>query len=61
MSDIIDFKELAKRLGVHKNRVYKFKEQGMPHIVLGQKLLRVDYDEVLKWLETKTVRIENEE
>lgn len=56
MADIIDFKELAKRLGVHKNRVYTFKEQGMPYIVLGKKLLRVNYDEVLQWLETKTVR-----
>ena len=61
MSEIIDFKELAKRLGVHKNRVYKFKDQGMPYIVLGPKMLRVDYYAVLEWLETLTVRGGNEE
>lgn len=54
MKEIIDFKELAKRLGVHLNTTYALRAQGMPHFAVGKKKqFRADYQEVLEWLQNR--------
>lgn len=63
MKRLIDFKQLAEELGVNKAKIYQLRNQGMPHIRIGLKGYRVYLEDVMSWLETRTVEIEaaNEE
>lgn len=47
---MIKTKELAEKLGLHVNTIYKYIEKGMPHIKIEKDYL-FDYDKVIKWLE----------
>lgn len=48
--NMLKLKELAVKLNVHPNTVYRLVEAGMPCARLGS-LMRFDYDKVIKWME----------
>lgn len=49
-------KELCARLQVDRVFLWNCRNSGMPYIRLGTKIIRYDYEEVLKWFEENTVR-----
>lgn len=48
----ITIKELCNRLKVTRQTIYEWRKQGLPYYKFG-KLVRFDYDEVKKWLESR--------
>lgn len=47
--------ELCDRLKVDRCFLWKCRNNGMPFIRLGSKIIRYNYEEVLKWFEENTV------
>lgn len=42
-------KDLCEKLQVQRPFLYKCRQSGMPFVRLGPKIIRYDYDSVLKW------------
>ena len=52
MSDkLITSAELVKALSIGKGTLYKWLNEGMPHIKLGPKMFRFNLAEVIAWRE----------
>lgn len=47
-------KELCDELKVERVFLFKCRQAGMPFIRLGSKIIRYDYDSVLKWFSNDT-------
>jgi len=44
-------KELQKEFGISRTLSRKLRKNGLPYIVLGQKLIRYDYDKVSEYID----------
>lgn len=54
-------KELCERLKVERPFLFKYRQCGMPFIRLGPKIIRYDYDTVLKWFNKNYAVIQSTE
>lgn len=53
MDDLLTQAELCKRLKISVMTVYRWRQEGMPHIKQG-KVVRFEWDKVQNWLEQRT-------
>ncbi len=57
MYKLLNIDELAEMLGVTKATIYSWTSQNkIPHIKLSKRLLKFREDEILKWIEDRSVR-----
>jgi excisionase family DNA binding protein len=49
---MININELSDKLKVHKNTIYNWNKQGMPHYKRGR-VLRFEYEKVQEWLKSR--------
>lgn len=45
--------ELAKALGVSRAAVYRFRQEGLPYIKLGPKMVKYDLEDVVAWMKAR--------
>jgi excisionase family DNA binding protein len=55
MGELVKTKELCKRLKIHSNTVYNWRNSGMPFIQVNKRTFLYDLKEVQKWLKDKKV------
>lgn len=54
MTRLIDVQTLATLLSVKEKTLYDWVYRGLiPYYKIGKRLVRFDYDEIIKWLEDK--------
>jgi hypothetical protein len=54
---LISTREVAQRLGVHEGSVRRWAREGCPRRILGTKMIRYQFEEVLAWLgETRKIK-----
>lgn len=51
--NLLTTKELAESLSVSEKTIHDWKDNGMPYIRLGQRIIRYDFDKVIKWFKDK--------
>ena len=47
---LLNEKEFQEAFGISRKLSIKMRKNGLPHIILGEKLLRYDYDEVSEYI-----------
>lgn len=57
MSKLLTTKDLQEVLQVTRQSLYNWREEGMPHIMVGS-LVRYELDEVMKWLKEQNKKEE---
>ena len=55
MKRLLTTRQLCDELQFSRTMLWKFQKQGMPYIRMGTKLLRYDFDDVVKWLKERSV------
>lgn len=50
---LIDIKELAERMGVSEQQIYKLQREGLPKIKISHKVTRYDWEDVVNWLKER--------
>ena len=54
---LLNEKEFQKEFGISRALSIKMRKEGLPHIVMGEKLLRYDYDEVSEYIKKNFKKI----
>lgn len=49
VKNLLSISELAEEFGVHRSTVHRWRDQGMPHTMVGERS-RFDREEVLEWM-----------
>lgn len=49
-------KEFQKEFGISRNLSIKMRKNGLPYIIMGEKLIRYDYDEVAEYIKKNYTR-----
>lgn len=52
-------KELAKKLKVTTESLRIWRNEGLPHTQLGERMFRYDYEDVIKWRTNKMLEKKN--
>lgn len=47
--------QICNALHIERTTLWKLKNNGMPYIRVGKKLIRYDLDEVIAWLKERSV------
>lgn len=54
---LITENELCKKLNVRRVFLWNCRQNGMPFVRLGKKVIRYDYEKVLQWFEENTEKV----
>lgn len=50
---LITIEELAEKMGVSTQQIYKLQREGLPKIKISHKVTRYDWEEVVDWLKNR--------
>lgn len=59
--DLLNSKQLRKRLNVSYQTIINWRKDGMPCIKIGYNMIRFNLSEVMQWLETRNKGLKNEQ
>lgn len=51
--NLIDIKELAERIGVSEQQIYRLQREGLPKIKISHRVTRYDWEDVKQWLKER--------
>lgn len=54
MKEYLTTKEVMELFKINKNQIKKFREKGMPCMVLSERTIRYDKEKIEKWFLSKT-------
>lgn len=54
MQRLITIDELGQLLNLSRSGIFRLKREGLPSVKISHKVVRYDYDEVLKWLKERS-------